>query len=98
MIKSKIVVFDAGSECLDRYTILPWFLYRKLDNLTRSTYLGMSEGGHAVSMWDELSTQIGENCYKPYIHELNYLGKRISFESLSEETRAHIERRIFEDC
>jgi hypothetical protein len=91
---SKIVIFDSGNRDLDRYTILPYFLDRKKDSLTRSMYLAMSKGGSAISMWGDIGRTIGDKYYKPYMFELYKLGKRIKFNDLDIDSQKHILSRI----
>ena len=69
---------------LDKYTIV---FEPELDRHGEKYYqfLGMSEGGIAVSQFGELK--------KP---PNRYLGKKIKFEDLSEATRSHILGRIEE--
>lgn len=82
-----LAIFDNGGATLDRYTVVT--------NMTGAgiqyDMLGLSEGGDGFSQWT-----VG------YYYENNgrlnrHLGKRVQFTDLSEETQAHIARRIFGD-
>ena len=77
---TSVRVYDYGDSVADRYTVIvvgkDWEASPGL-----KPSLGISEGGHAVSMWGEAK-------------EGKHLGKRVKWEDLSAETRRHIEARI----
>lgn len=78
-----IAIYDNGGKTLDRYTVVT--------NLTGAgimfDMLGLSEGGDGFSQWTvgRYNTTGGNR----------HLGKRITFEQLSEATQSHIAGRIF---
>lgn len=81
-------VFDAGPECLDRYTVFPY--PNSSDPVERVSFIGLSEGGRAVSLWGWL-------CEGADLSELSYLGEEIPFSSLSEDTQRHLKARLSEE-
>lgn len=78
-----MVIYDSGDKCQERYTVFPYAHSR--DAVERRTYLGMSEGGLAISMWGELP---------PGMSRSRALGKIVALESLSPETQWHIAGRM----
>ena len=78
-----MVIYDSGDKCQERYTVFPYAHSR--DPVERRTYLGMSEGGLAISMWGELPPNLSRN---------RSLGKIVKFESLSPESQRHITARL----
>lgn len=86
MKTKNIVVYDNGGESLDRYTVFPYL--KSKDDYERRMYIGISEGGHGVSMWGEVSFSDLDN--------LDFLGTKISFNKLSKETQNHIIARLAE--
>lgn len=80
-----MVIYDNGGKTADRYTVFPYAHSRLVTE--RRTYLGCSEGGLSYSEWGELPA----NCPRGH-----HLGKTVPFDQLSEETQAHITRRIKE--
>ncbi|MGP9551774.1 hypothetical protein [Halomonas sp. AOP42-D1-22] len=81
------VVYDAGPDQVERYTVFPGQLGYGSKEITALQYLGCSEGGLSVSMFGELSASEAAN-------GLDHLGEKVSFDALSEETRLHIARRL----
>ena len=81
---TKVRVYDDGKEGSDRYTVVvegkDW---DSSVNKGHKPMLGCGEGGVGVSQWSEGV-------------EGKHLGKLVKWESLSEDTRKHIERRMKE--
>lgn len=84
-----ILVFDNGGESMDRYTVFPY--WNNFDIRVAAQYLGLAPGGRGVSMWGEINLSDVPGLQ---LDESNWLGKRIPFASLDEETRNHILARI----
>lgn len=79
-----MVIYDSGEKRgIDRYTVFPYAHSRNLAE--RRIYLGMSEGGNAVSMWGELP---------PTVSRGRHLGKIVAFSSLSPDSQRHITARL----
>lgn len=79
-----MVIYDSGDKKgQERYTVFPYAHSR--DPLHRRTYLGMSEGGLAISMWGELPPNVSRN---------RSLGKIVKLEDLSPESQRHIAARM----
>lgn len=94
MNMNNVVIFDAGEGETERYTVFPFIKDTSMSDVERSEYLGMSEGGVAVSMWGNAAKRQYCRWWRPRIKHLNYLGKRVKFNSLSTESQQHIIRMI----
>ena len=80
-----LAIYDNGGATIDRYTVVTSLTGAGI----QYDMLGLSEGGEAFSQWT-----VGH--YHANSGRLNrHLGKRVRFEDLSENTQAHIARRIF---
>lgn len=78
-------IFDNGGKTLDRYTVV---IDQPVGHYTYEM-LGLAEGGDGVSMWSN-------GFYYPKGQGNNrHLGKRVTFEDLSEATQRHIAERVY---
>lgn len=79
--KTAIRIYDNSGESTDRYTVV--FDGPEWSHVKRGMkmFLGLSEGGRSFSQFGECS-------------EGNHLGKLISWNHLSDETKAHIRGRV----
>lgn len=78
LLTDEPVIYDhGGDDFVDRYTV---FLQpNHPDTDIRRCYLGLSEGGRAVSQWGEVNSD-----------DWGHLGKKITLDDVSEDTRNHI--------
>jgi len=74
-------IWESKKPVIDKYTIV--FEPETHRGIKYWPFLGMSEGGRSVSMFGELKQTPNR-----------YLGKKIQFEDLSEETQKHIKWRL----
>jgi len=74
-------IWESKKPVIDKYTVV--FQPEKSMGIEYWPFLGMSEAGRAVSMFGELRERPG-----------SYLGKKVKFENLSEESRKHIQSRM----